>query len=115
MNLPNKITLSRIIAIVLMIIAMFVLALIPDFHAADLGNSKINVVYFIFMICFVLAAATDCLDGQIARRCNLVTDLGKVMDAIADKVLVNPILIILGYTLVAYILAIILFKKKMKD
>lgn len=95
MNLPNKITLSRIIAIVLMIIAMLVLALIPDFHAGDLGNSKINVVYFIFMICFVLAAATDCLDGQIARRCNLVTDLGKFLDPIADKLLNDSMMIFL--------------------
>lgn len=95
MNLPNKITISRIIAIILMIVAMFVLALIPDLHVGNLGNSNINIVYFIFCICFIVAAATDCLDGQIARRCNLVTDLGKFLDPIADKLLNDSMMIFL--------------------
>lgn len=95
MNLPNKITLSRIIAIVVMIIAMFVLALIPGLKVPAIGNSGINVVYLIFCIGFILAAATDCLDGQIARRCNLVTDLGKFLDPIADKLLNDSMMIFL--------------------
>lgn len=95
MNLPNKITLSRIIAISLLIVAMFVFALIPDFHVGTLGNSNINIIYFIFCIFFVLAAATDCLDGQIARRNNLVTDLGKFLDPIADKMLNDSMMIFL--------------------
>lgn len=95
MNLPNKITISRIVAILLMIVAMFVLALIPNLNVPDLGNSKINLIYFIFCIAFILAAATDCLDGQIARRCNLVTDLGKFLDPIADKLLNDSMMIFL--------------------
>ena len=93
MNLPNKITVSRIILIFAMIIAMFVLALIPDFSAKNLGNSRINLVYFIFTIVFIIAAFTDMLDGKIARKFNLVTDLGKFLDPIADKLLNDAMMI----------------------
>jgi len=93
MNLPNKITVSRIVLIFVMIIAMFVLALIPDFSAKSLGNSKINVVYLIFTFGFIIAAFTDMLDGKIARKFNLVTDLGKFLDPIADKLLNDAMMI----------------------
>jgi len=93
MNLPNKITVSRIILIFAMIIAMFVLALIPNFSAKNLGNSQINLVYFIFTIVFIIAAFTDMLDGKIARKFNLVTDLGKFLDPIADKLLNDAMMI----------------------
>ena len=93
MNLPNKITISRIVLIFAMIIAMFVLALIPNFYAKSLGNSGINVVYLIFTIVFIIAAFTDMLDGKIARKCNLVTDLGKFLDPIADKLLNDAMMI----------------------
>ena len=96
MNLPNKITISRIILIIGMIISMFVLAFIPDFVAPDLGDSGINLVYLIFTCVFIIAAFTDFLDGHIARSRNLVTTFGKFMDPIADKLLVNTLFIILG-------------------
>ena len=95
MNLPNKITVSRIILIFVMIIAMFVLAFIPDFHVKSIGNSRINLVYLIFAIVFIIAAFTDMLDGKIARKCNLVTDLGKFLDPIADKLLNDAMMIFL--------------------
>lgn len=87
MNLPNKITISRIVLIFGMIIAMFVLALIPDLQVMTIGNSGINLVYLIFTIVFIIAALTDMLDGKIARKFNLVTDFGKFLDPIADKLL----------------------------
>ncbi len=95
MNLPNKITVSRIVLIFVLIIAMFVLAFIPDFYVKSLGNSKINLVYLIFAVVFVIAAFTDMLDGKIARKCNLVTDLGKFLDPIADKLLNDAMMIFL--------------------
>ena len=95
MNLPNKITVSRIIMIFVMIIAMFVLAFFPHLTVKSLGNSRINLVYLIFTIVFIVAAFTDMLDGKIARKCNLVTDLGKFLDPIADKLLNDAMMIFL--------------------
>ena len=93
MNLPNKITVSRLVLILAMIVAMFVLALIPEFTVKTIGNSGINVVYLVFTGVFVIAAFTDMLDGKIARKCNLVTDLGKFLDPIADKLLNDAMMI----------------------
>ena len=70
MNLPNKLTLARIIAV-------------PFFIAAYYLNW-----YLVAFIIFILASFTDMLDGKIARKYNLVTNFGKIMDPLADKVLV---------------------------
>ena len=94
MNLPTKITVSRIVATVLLIIALFVLSLI-DFTAPTLGNTRINLVFLIVFVFFVIASYTDHLDGKLARKNNQVTDLGKFLDPIADKLLVNTMLIFL--------------------
>lgn len=82
MNLPNKITLTRIF-----MIPVFVL-----FFYLDVMNGW---NYLVAAIVFVLAAATDALDGHIARSRGLVTNLGKFLDPIADKVLVSTALILL--------------------
>lgn len=74
MNLPNKITITRIL-----MIPLFVLF----YYLTQLNH---NLLYA--AIVFALAAFTDFLDGYIARKYNLVTDLGKFLDPIADKVLV---------------------------
>lgn len=94
MNLPNKITISRIALIVLMIISMFVLSFI-DFTAINLGNTNINLVYFIYFCFFVVAASTDFLDGYLARKFNQITSFGKFLDPIADKLLNNSLMIFL--------------------
>lgn len=93
MNLPNKITLTRIILIIMLLISIFVMGFIPNFVAPNMGNTNINSVYFCICIVFVIAASTDFVDGYIARKYNLVTDLGKFLDPIADKILVNSMLI----------------------
>lgn len=80
MNLPNKITLIRIILIPFMI--FFYLA-IPN------GWGKV-----IALVIFIGAALTDMLDGHYARKYNLVTDLGKFLDPIADKLLVTSALLL---------------------
>jgi len=95
MNLPNKITISRIVLICAMLIGIFVLALIPNFQAPNIGNSPVNLVYLIICIIFIIAALTDMLDGKIARKYNLVTDFGKFLDPIADKLLNDGVMIFL--------------------
>ena len=100
MNLPNKLTIGRIITAIIILIMLIIpwdsLGIVfPTFNVA--GKIIVDLKYIIAGILFVLAALTDFLDGHIARSRNLVTDFGKVMDAIADKVLVNGLLIILAY------------------
>ena len=97
MNLANKITMIRIFLTVLLI----VLLLFP-FYMVNLEFPKIlirtisvDVKYFIAAGIFAIASITDALDGHIARSRNMVTDFGKMTDAIADKMLVNSTLIIL--------------------
>ena len=95
MNLPTKITFSRIIAIIVMIIALFVLSFFPDLGLPTLGNTRINLIFLIIFIFFLIASYTDHLDGKLARKNNQVTDLGKFLDPVADKLLVNSMLIFL--------------------
>lgn len=98
MNVPNRITLCRIIlSIFLLVLIIFPLDKIGiDFPEFKVANIIINSKYLICGIIFMIASLTDFLDGYLARKYNLVTDLGKVMDAIADKVLVNGVLIVLA-------------------
>lgn len=83
MNLPNKITLSRICLIPVFAVFFF------------LSDALLPCHYFIAALVFVVAACTDFLDGHIARSRGLVTNLGKFLDPIADKVLVSTALIFL--------------------
>ena len=98
MNLPTKITFSRIIATVLLIIALFVMSLInfiaPTFLQTD-GRYGINLVFLIIFIFFVIASYTDHIDGHLARKNNQITNLGKFLDPVADKLLINSMVIFL--------------------
>jgi CDP-diacylglycerol--glycerol-3-phosphate 3-phosphatidyltransferase len=96
MNIPTKITTARIVLVVAMLIGLFVCSVIPDFQAPLLGDSGINLVYLIACIVFIVASATDWLDGYLARKWHQVTDLGKFLDPIADKLLVNSTLVFLA-------------------
>jgi CDP-diacylglycerol--glycerol-3-phosphate 3-phosphatidyltransferase len=80
MNLPNKLTISRVV-----MIPIFVLF----FYLHFTGH------YFVALAVFALASLTDFFDGRIARKYNLVTNLGKFLDPIADKILVSTALIIM--------------------
>ena len=95
MNTPTKITTARIIAIATMIISLFVMYLIPGWKTIEIGNTGINLVFLIIFIVFVIACYTDHLDGYLARKNNQVTDLGKFLDPVADKLLINSIVIFL--------------------
>ena len=79
MNLPNKLTLLRII-----MIPVFVVLLYLDFPFNNL----------VALAVFILASITDTLDGYIARKYNLITDFGKFMDPIADKLLVTAAMLV---------------------
>ncbi len=99
MNLPNKLTMARIImAIIIIVMLLFPYDQINlEIPLYEIGNVSIGLDYIIAGILFVVASVTDFVDGNYARKHNMVTDFGKVMDAIADKVLVNGALIIMAY------------------
>lgn len=98
MNLPNRITVLRLFLTVVIIL----LLVIPfDFFGFNFPKYEINGIivelnYIIAGVIFIVASLTDFLDGYLARKYNLVTDTGKMLDAIADKVLVSPVLILLA-------------------
>ena len=90
MNLPNKLTMFRVILIPVMVII------------ANIGFLNTNPIFgnvsyanFINLLIFVIASATDFLDGAIARKCNLVTTFGKFADPLADKLLVISAMVVL--------------------
>lgn len=98
MNLPNKLTMIRIgMAFVIIVLLLFPFDAMGIVFPKLLINETIvmDVKYLIAGFLFVLASFTDFLDGYIARKYNMITDFGKMIDAIADKVLVNSVLIIL--------------------
>ena len=83
MNLPNKLTVLRVL-----LIPFFVVALLA-------GGGEIPMMRYLAAAIFIVASLTDLLDGKIARKYNLVTNFGKVMDPLADKLLVCAALICL--------------------
>ena len=84
MNIPNKLTLIR-----LLLTAIFVaVASLPE----------LAWQYTIATVLFLTASLTDFLDGYLARRMNLVTDFGKLMDPLVDKILISAVFIMLTST-----------------
>ena len=100
MNLPNKITIARIVlSVLLLVMLIFPFYRIGyEFPTYVIANGKVilNLKYIIGGILFLIASLTDFLDGYLVRKNNQVTDFGKVLDSITDKMLVNGILIILA-------------------
>ena len=99
MNLPNKITMSRIfLSIFIIVLLLFPIDAMGIVMPKIFVNETIvvDIKYIIAGVLFIVASLTDFLDGYIARKYNLITDFGKMIDAIAYKILVNPILIILA-------------------
>ena len=95
MNFPTKLTVVRIIlAIIIMILLMFPFDTIGIQIPVIRMGIDLSLTYVISGVIFIIASLTDFLDGYLARKNNQVTDTGKMLDAIADKVLVNPVLII---------------------
>ena len=99
MKLPNRISFSRIvIALLIVVILLF------PFDSAGIDTLKIfvnesivvDIKYIIVGILFVIASLTDFFDGYFARKNNCCTDFGKMIDAIADKVLIDSVLVLLA-------------------
>lgn len=99
MNLPNKLTVFRIFLVpVLVLVWLFPYEEFNFFFMEfDLGGVSLSLLNIILLLIFALASITDMLDGQIARKKNLITTFGKFADPIADKLLVNTTLILLAY------------------
>lgn len=99
MNLPNRITMARIFLSILLLVMLLMpwYSLGVEFPVYQVATITVNLKYIIAGIIFLIASTSDFLDGYLARKNNMVTDFGKVMDAIADKLLVNGLLIILAY------------------
>ena len=98
MNLPNKLTMTRIVMTFLIIVILLFPFSAMGINVTQLfinESIRVDIRYPIAGVLFILASITDFIDGYIARKNNLVTDFVKMMDAIADKILVNSLLIIL--------------------
>ena len=98
MNLPNKLTVLRVCLIPFFVLFMEV----NIFGAAD---------KYIAVAIFIIASLTDMLDGKIARKYNLVTNFGKFMDPLADKLLVSAALICLGGVIPKWIVIVIISRE----
>ena len=98
MNAANKITMSRI---VLSIIILFILLFPWHQIGVDIptyivnGSMTIDLRYIISGVLFIIASITDFIDGKVARKYNMVTDFGKMIDAISDKLLTNTLIVVL--------------------
>jgi len=99
MNTANKITMSRIfLSIVILFILLF------PWHQVSIdmptyvikGSIIADLRYIIAGFLFIIASLTDFVDGKIARKYNMVTDFGKMIDAISDKILTNTLIVVLA-------------------
>ena len=115
MNLANKITMSRVfMSVIIMILLLFPF----ETMGVDLpsyvfnGNIYIELKYIIAGVIFVIASLTDFFDGYVARKYNMVTDFGKMVDAISDKLLTNTVLVILACDgMVSPIIAVVIIAR----
>ena len=92
MNLPNKLSILRIILIPVTLVFMLPIS-IYGFEPAGWNNFIGNYGMLIAAFIFIIASLTDMADGKIARKYNLITNLGKFLDSLADKMLIIGVLI----------------------
>ncbi|MFD0869114.1 MULTISPECIES: CDP-diacylglycerol--glycerol-3-phosphate 3-phosphatidyltransferase [Paenibacillus] len=90
MNLANRITLARIFLVPIIVFFLLVNIKMPQI---EIESFSITYNQIIAVLIFIVAASTDSLDGYIARKRKLVTNLGKLLDPLADKLLVSAVLV----------------------
>lgn len=108
MNLPNKLTMLRIILVPIFVIVLSV-ATFLDYTTQSLA---VSILGWVALGIYVVASLTDTLDGQISRKHNIVTKFGKIMDPLADKLLVSSGFIMLTGigSMPAIITAVVVFR-----
>lgn len=110
MNLPNKLTLLRILMIPIFVVIFYLPFLQIDIRFLSLDITLANIIA---VIVFALAAFTDFLDGNIARKYKLVSTFGKFMDPLADKLLVaSALLILIEINLLPAFVAILIISRE---
>ena len=103
MNLPNKLTITRLILVV--VFALFAFPY-PGVIESFIDGTIFGILRpYLALIIYIVASVTDAVDGHIARRDNLVTDFGKFLDPIADKLLVSAALLALCNVSIMYLWA----------
>ncbi|MGJ0777164.1 CDP-diacylglycerol--glycerol-3-phosphate 3-phosphatidyltransferase [Faecalicoccus pleomorphus] len=105
MNLPNKLTMLRIVMVPVVVL---IYLLIPQDFCIVSQTNRLALRDILAFLVFAAASFTDMLDGQIARKQHLITSFGKFADPIADKMLVNTLLILLVYAHQANVVAVLL-------
>ena len=117
LNLPNKLTVLRLILTPILVFLLLLRFGYTDsnvvLRSGFLSVLSSALVYIITVVLFIFISVTDFLDGYIARRDNLITNFGKLMDPIADKIFVFSILIVLvRYNLLSIWFVLILLSRE---
>ncbi|WP_084269023.1 CDP-diacylglycerol--glycerol-3-phosphate 3-phosphatidyltransferase [Mycoplasmoides alvi] len=112
-NIPNILTVSRIILIIPIIVLLSIETnLIYSFNFLFLSseiNINVSIGLFISGILFIISGFTDWLDGYLARKWDVVSNIGKLWDPLADKILINSVLIIFAVKGYVHFIIVIIF------
>ncbi len=114
MNLPNKLTILRIVLVIPIIVLFSVFIWyclkIDNINFKDV-DTKTNSQYFLYAIggLFIISMITDFIDGKLARKYNQITTFGKLFDPLADKILISTTLIFMAFLSYTYLIPVVVF------
>ncbi len=109
-NIPNMLSIFRFVVTIVIVILMTI-----PFNATNFENTNFNYIDLTCCVLFIVGSISDMLDGQIARKYNLISNFGKFIDPLADKALVNSSLIMLAVTKSSLVPAIIVVLMILRD